>query len=342
MKIGVIVVNYNKKDLLEKCLTSVFRVKYDDFQVVVVDNGSNDGSQELVAKKFSQAKIIEMGYNSGFCKANNSGINTCLSDGCDAMVLLNNDTEVDGNFLTSMASSLDANKKIGMIASRVICFNSRNLIDSAGLEITPDGLSKNRGLGGKTEDYDLSQEVFCPAGAAALFTRELLEDIEFEGQFLDESYEYYYEELDLGWRARLRGWVCFYCSGAIVYHHKSATSGAYSEFVGFYTNRNIYYNIIKNYPGGYFVKAVILSMVRYFFLALGFVLKTGVASKINDSIGFRKTISVTLHGLRDVVINLKRMIKKRRYIQKRVVVKKKEIRVWFKEFGLNFFDSVYK
>ncbi len=342
MKIGIIIVNYNKKDLLEKCLHSLEKVSYEKFQVLVVDNGSNDESLEFVGKNFPNVDLIKMGYNSGFCKANNIGIKRAFELECEAVLLLNNDTEVEPGFLTAMVGSLDCKEKIGMVAAKIPFLKRKNLIDSCGLVITPDGLTKNNGSEEDVSLFNKKEEVFCPAGAAALYAKQLLDDIEYDGQYLDEAFGFYFEELDLGWRARLRGWRCMFVPEAVVYHLKSATAGAYSEFVAFHTNRNIFYNIIKNYQSSLALRALGLTFLRYGLLLFGIFSGKGPADRINKQIGTFKMLRACLRGWFDVCRLLPNMLKKRRIIKKRISVSKKEIQTWFSRFGISFFDSIYK
>jgi GT2 family glycosyltransferase len=258
------------------------------------------------------------------------------------VVFLNNDTEVESDFLQEMVVAIDIEKKIEMIASKIIFFDNKSRMDSAGLLVTPDGLAKNRGLGQSANNFKESCEVFCPAGAAALFSRKLLEDIEFNGQYFDEDYGFYFEELDLGWRARLRGWNCIFAPKSVVYHLKSASAGEYSEFIAYYTNRNIFYNIIKNYPAEFFLKALVLSFLRFPFLFLGVLFGQGPGAKIRNKIGFWKMIKVMVKGFRDIILKSRKMIKKRKHIQKERIVEKRKIKKWFHDFGLSFLGSIYK
>lgn len=342
MKVAIIIVNYNKKELALRCLRSLQKNDYNDFQIIVVDNGSNDGSISLIKEEFPGIILLEMGYNAGFCKANNVGIRKGLEIGSDAILLLNNDTEVNFDFLTKMVGGIDDKNKIGMVAPKINFLTKRDVIDSCGLLITPDGLAKNRGLELCSIEFSALSEVFCPAGAAALYTKKLLEEIEENGQYLDEKFEYYFEELDLGWRARLLGWKCAYVPDSIVYHLKSATSGAYSEFIAFYTNRNIFYNIIKNYPIRFAIKALALSLLRYGFLLRGIFTGKGPAEKIQKNIGFLKLVKVCFLGWIDVLKNVKVLLIERRNIQKSKKVSNAEIDRWFSELGLSFLDSLYK
>ena len=342
MKVSIIIVNYNKKKLLQNCLKSIENIQYDNYDVIIVDNGSTDKSLEFVRNEYAKHALIDMGYNSSFCVANNIGIAKALKLKSDAVILLNNDTIVDKLFLAEMVRLVSLNEKIGMIAAKILLMKQKNKIDSTGISITPDGLAKNRNVN-RDSSYALeSEEVFCPAGAAALYTRELLEDIKEGNDFFDEKYAFYFEELDLGWRARLRGWKCIYSSDAIVYHYKNATSGVYSKFIAFHTNRNIFYNIIKNYPLSYCIRALLLTLVRYPLLICGMIIGRGAVGKFQNNLNGIELIDVTIRGWWDVWINIISLLKQRRYIQKRKQVTKLEYARWFKIFGLSFWESLYK
>lgn len=337
MRSAVVIVSYNKKDLLEHCLFSIFKKAFFDGIVFVVDNGSEDGSVKMIRNNFPDVKVVEMGYNSGFCKANNIGIQKAIDANYDNIILLNNDIEVDDKFFINLIEEIDNNKKMSMVAPKILLFSKKNIIDSAGVLITSDGMGVNRFEGKRFSVANEKKEVFCPAGAAALYTRELLEDIKQDGMFFDESYEYYFEDLDLGWRARLCGWKCIYTPSAIAYHHKHATSGAYSKFIAFYINRNLFYNIIKNYPFIYFCKAVILALFRYPYLFFLAIMHKGATSKFKQNINSINLIILVFRGMCDVAKNFVKLFKKRLYIQKRKV--KVDFSVWFKKYGVNFFES---
>ncbi|XLQ20399.1 MAG: glycosyltransferase family 2 protein [Candidatus Moraniibacteriota bacterium] len=340
MKNAIIIVNYNKEELLEKCLASVFLMNHDNFDVIVVDNGSEDSSIQIMQEKFEDVMVVAMGYNSGFCKANNVGIQKAIDKGSENIILLNNDTEVAPKFLTELIDGIDKNKSIEMVAPKVLFYNEKNKIDSTGLQISSDGMAVNRLLNEQSKMANEKCEVFCPTGAAALFTARLLNDIKQDGMFFDEDYEYYFEDLDMGWRARLRGWRCMYMPEAVVYHHKNATSGGYSEFIAFYTNRNLFYNIIKNYPFVYFCRAILLSFIRYPYLLVLSFFKKGTVSKFRKNISIKDLAIVTIRGIWDVGINLRKLLRKRTSIQKGKTVR--DISSWFDEYGINFFKSKKK
>jgi GT2 family glycosyltransferase len=346
MKIGIIIINYNGKELVKNCLNSIINSNLSGLEkdVIVVDNGSNDGSVELLEKKYKNIILIKLDYNSGFCKANNQGIRLALNNNCQAVVLLNNDTIVDSDFFLEITKVINNNEKIGMIAPKVVFMKENNRIDSVGISITPDGLGKNRGLRESSEIYNKKEEIFCPAGAAMLYTKDLLNDIRYKDNYFDEDFGFYLEDLDLGWRARLRGWKCVYNPKALVYHLGGATSGSHSEFVAYYTNRNILLNVIKNYPLYLMIKAVFLTIFRYLLLTAGIFFKKGPGYKIKNNIGIAKTIKITIKGWISLSFKIPNLIKKRSYIQKNKLVKNEEIRGWFgnKTFSTSFLKSIYK
>jgi hypothetical protein len=337
MKSAIIIVNYNRKDLLEKCLRSLYDAESCEHVIFVVDNGSTDGSIALMREMYDDVVLIEMGHNAGFCKANNVGIQQAIDRGAQNIILLNNDTEVDRGFIAEGIAQLDVTKKIGMVAPRIFFHAKRDTIDSAGIAITADGMAVNRLLHASSPKGSEPCEVFCPAGAAAFFKAETLKDIVQDGMYFDEDYAYYFEDLDMGWRARLRGWKCIYAPRSIVYHHGSATSGGHSKFIAFYTNRNLYYNIIKNYPFPYCLRAVFLSLMRYPYLAILAVFKKGTVSKFQKNVSIKDLIVVTFAGLWDVVRNIQTLVHKRRYIQGRRA--NVDIARWFEDLGTGFFES---
>jgi len=343
MKSAVVIVNFNKLDLLENCLRSLESSAVDLGDVVVVDNGSSDDSVQWVREVFPAVQVIEMGYNSGFCKANNKGIKKALDQAYDGVVLLNNDTRVEPGSVQKMEQCLNAEKKIGMVAAKILLMNKTDVLDSAGISITPDGLGKNRGHGETRDRYAKQDEVFCPAGAAALYSRQLLEEIEMDGQYLDEDFEFYLEEVDLGWRARLLGWHCAYQPEAVVLHKKRASTDAYPEKMLYLANRNIYYNIIKNYPSFCSaIKAIVLSLLRNVLLLFGSALGKGVVSERQKQVSVSKMLVLYGKGLWEVAKNLKKLLKKRRTIQKSKKISSAETRRIFRELGLKFFCSIYK
>ncbi|HMQ55354.1 MAG TPA: glycosyltransferase family 2 protein [Anaerolineae bacterium] len=240
-KISVIIPNINGRKHLEYCLPALLGQHYRSFEMVLVDNGSTDDSVEFTKRNFPDVKIIAFHRNLGFAEANNRAIQATTSP---YLVTLNNDTRVEPTWLAEMVQAAEQSRDIGMVACKILYMQAPHLADSAGLAIDQVGMAWNRYNGlvdpNETEPY----EVFCPAGAAALYKREMLDEI---GLF-DERYFAYCEDMDLGWRGRLMGWRCLYVPTATVYHHHSATSGQGSRFKRYLLTRNRIWTVLKNYP----------------------------------------------------------------------------------------------
>ncbi|MDP8979090.1 MAG: glycosyltransferase [Acidobacteriota bacterium] len=223
--VAVVVVNWNRRDLLRACLQSLARQRIDHpFDVVVVDNGSGDGSPEMVLGEFSnipafRLQLIRNPDNRGFCAANNQGFAATDSE---YVALLNNDAEAAPEWLASLRSAFEPLPEVGMAASKILVFDDPRRIDKAGHLIYPDGQNRGRGTGElDSGQYDRVEEVLWPDGCAAMYRRAMLNEI---GGF-DEDFFAYADDAELGLRARIAGWTCIYMPSAVVRHHRAATLG---------------------------------------------------------------------------------------------------------------------
>ncbi|MEI9811985.1 MAG: glycosyltransferase family 2 protein [Acidobacteriota bacterium] len=221
--IRVVVVNYNRRELLKACLDSLARQTHPSFEVYVVDNGSEDGSAEMV-KNITQYYpvpliLIRNSENRGFCAANNQGF---VGARGTAIALLNNDAEADPNWLAALDETLRSSPEIGMVACKIRVWEDPRRIDKVGHLIYPDGQNRGRGAGQVDRgQFDQIEEVLWPDGCAALYRRAMLDEI---GGF-DEDFFAYADDAELGLRARWAGWKCLYTPRAEVRHHRGATLG---------------------------------------------------------------------------------------------------------------------
>lgn len=227
--ISVVVVNWNRRDLLFACLQSLSRQDVQDpFDLILVDNGSHDGSVEMVREQFSEIpafrlKLILNPENRGFCAANNQGF--AASDS-GLIALLNNDAEADPGWLSSLACVFEKRPEVGMAASKILVYEDPRRIDKVGHLIYPDGQNRGRGSGEiDTGQYDRVEEVLWPDGCAAMYRREMLNQI----GFFDEDFFAYADDAELGLRARIAGWECLYVPSAVVRHHRGSTLGLRSS-----------------------------------------------------------------------------------------------------------------
>ncbi len=237
MKVSVIIVNWNGKKFLKNCLSSVFKQTYKNFEVLMVDNASKNDSVEFVKKNFPNVKVIQNNKNYGFAEGNNIGIRKAKGK---YIVLLNNDTIVDRNWLEELVKIADSNKRIGMIAPKTLYMNGK--IDTLGLMILKSGLAWD------IKDKKDLKWLFCPSGVSALYKKEMLEDIKLDGEYFDKDFFCYSEDLDLGFRARLNGWKCASAPKSVVHHIHGGSTGGISDFAVYYGHRNNIWTILKNYP----------------------------------------------------------------------------------------------
>ncbi|HUQ95338.1 MAG TPA: glycosyltransferase family 2 protein [Bryobacteraceae bacterium] len=220
--LSVVIVNYNRKDLLRACLRSLVLQKGVRTELIVVDNGSSDGSAEMVAKEFPAARIVRNRTNLGFCEANNQGIS--LSQGA-FIALLNNDAEAHPNWLYGLRAVFEGREDVGMAACKVLVWEDPRRIDKVGHLIYLDGQNRGRGAGElDTGQYDTMEDALWPDGCAAMYRRTMLDQI---GGF-DEDFFAYADDAELGLRARIAGWGCVYVPTAVVRHHRGATLGVRS------------------------------------------------------------------------------------------------------------------
>jgi GT2 family glycosyltransferase len=216
--ISVVIVNWNQRDFLRACLGSVARQEGAEFETIVVDNGSHDGSAEMAEREFA-VRVIRNAGNRGFCAANNQGIAAARGE---FVALLNNDAEAEPGWLAALLRACTRSPEVGMAASKVLVWEDPRRIDKAGHLIYPDGQNKGRGSGAlDTGQYDREEEVLWPDGCAAMYRKRMLDGI---GGF-DEDFFAYGDDAELGLRARIAGWRCLYTPEAVVRHHRSSTLG---------------------------------------------------------------------------------------------------------------------
>jgi GT2 family glycosyltransferase len=238
--VSVVIPNWNGAHHLPVCLDALRAQTYPSLEVLVVDNASTDGSQALLAGQYPEVRLLTLPRNLGLTGANNAGFRDARGE---ILVSLNNDTEVDPHFVEALVEALLAHPEAGMAASKMLLFDRRDTIHSAGDGYGLDGIPFNRGVWQRDEgQFDEPGWIFGGCGGAVAYRRAMLDEI---GLF-DETFFMYCEDVDLNWRAQLAGWRCWYTPGAVVYHKLSATGGG--PIASFYTGRNTLWVIAKNYP----------------------------------------------------------------------------------------------
>ena len=238
---SVIIPNWNGARFLPTCLEALKRQTYPHLEIIIADNASTDGSQALIASQYPQVRLVQLPENRGFTGACNAGMRAASGD---YIALLNNDTEVDAGWAAAVVDAFDRHSEIGIVASKMLLFDQRDHIHTAGDYFTVDGRAGNRGVWQQdTGQFDREEYVFSACGGSSAYRKTLLDQI----GLLDDDFFFSLEDMDLAWRAQLTGWRCLYTPKAIVYHHLSATGGGVTA--SYYDGRNLLFVLVKNYPG---------------------------------------------------------------------------------------------
>ncbi len=240
-KVSVIIPNWNGLELLKHSLPSLKRQIYIDFEVIIVDNGSVDGSVKYIKQQFPEYRVIELPQNVGFAPAVNKGI---LAAKGEYLVLINNDTKVDKNCLKFLVETADK-LPVDMIAAKMINFYKAGIIDSAGDYIDAVGHANNIGYGQPDgPKYNQPGPLFLVTGGGCLIKRRVVDKI----GLLDEDYFAYFEDVDFGFRAQLAGFKAWYEPKAVIYHVHKATSNRNKSLTEYWQFRNLTMTVIKNFP----------------------------------------------------------------------------------------------
>lgn len=256
----VVIPNYNGIKYMEACLSSL-RKSTVGLHIIVVDNGSADGSRQLVEEKFPEVQLIAFEQNTGFCKAVNAGIKASETE---YVMLLNNDTVAEEEMAENLERILDEDEKVFSAAAKMINMYAPDKIDGAGDFYSALGWAYARGKDKPADKYNNCDKVFSACAGAALYRREVFETI----GYFDENHFAYLEDMDIGYRANIYGWKNMYAPKARVFHAGSGVSGSrHNEFKVALSSRNSIYLIFKNMP--------FLQMVLNLpFLLIGYLIKT--------------------------------------------------------------------
>ncbi len=262
-RISIIIVNWNGRRFLKECLDALNAQSFKDFEIIFVDNGSTDGSVEFIEKNYPDARLIVNKGNLGFAEGNNAGIRAAKGE---YIVMLNNDTKADKNFLHELAGCIESAKgKVGCVASKMVYYSNPKKVNAAGMYALKDGSGRDRGVNEPDSgEWGRTEEVFGACAGAALYSRKALEDVALGGEYMDSSFFAYFEDVDLAYRLRLRGWKTLYCPKALALHHGRGTSRKIPYFNTYYGHANRLKVIIKDMPAGLLLRFLPWILLRQF------------------------------------------------------------------------------
>lgn len=261
MQIATVVIpNLNGMKYLKDCLDSLMEQSRQDFSVIMIDNGSEDGSAEYVESHYPEVEVIRFETNQGFCRAVNEGI---LRAQTPYVILLNNDIICEVSFVEELVRAMEESPDCFSCASKMLQMYHPELMDNAGDYYCAFGWAFALGKGKRADHYNKRREIFSACAGAAIYRRDVFDEI---GLF-DEVHFAYLEDIDVAYRARIAGYRNLYIPQAVVRHVGSATSGSvYNEFKIRHSSRNSVYLIYKNMPW-------LQILINSPFLAAGFLIK---------------------------------------------------------------------
>lgn len=256
-KVAIVVLNWNgHKDTIE-CVESLKKTTCPDYEILIVDNGSSDGSEAILRKKFPELKLIQTGKNLGFAGGENIGIREALgvgttgagatARGADYVLLLNNDTTVDPDFAVELVKAASLNPQAGILCSKVYFLSRPDIIWYAGASFHPWlGWGRHRGYGQKDAgQFDRTEETPRACGCSLMVTREFCE----KAGLLDDEYFCYCEDTDWGMRARKAGFKVLYVPASKVWHKVAQSTGGLATSIAlYYFVRNSLRCVDRNAP----------------------------------------------------------------------------------------------
>jgi len=305
-EISVIIVNWNGKHFLGECLSAMRRQKFTDFETILVDNGSTDGSVDYIRAQFPEVRLLALPRNLGFTGGNLAGYELAAGN---LIVLLNNDTEAHPAWLEEIHKGSLEYLEAGSFASKMMYFDDRQRIENCGFHVSTAGTTAELGRNEfDGPDWTFARKVFGACGGAAAYRRSMLDDI----GFLDPDFFMIYEDVDLSFRAQLSGYECVYLPQAVVYHRYRATIGKQPALQVFYAQRNIDLVFWKNLPTGQLLRSAPQRLLYEIGSALYFL---GLGSG-----------RAFLRAKLDVLKRLPSTLEKRRAIHKRKTITSAQLR----------------
>jgi GT2 family glycosyltransferase len=303
MRLSVVLVNWNSRDDTAACLASLAAQTHEDLDVIVIDNGSEDGSAAMVRERFPTVRLVCEKDNLGFAEGCNRGI---LASSGAWVVLLNNDAVAEPGFARAIANAAErAPRTVGMLQALMLFQKDPASVNSTGIELTRAGGGRDRGENAPPPPIDAPEEpIFCPCGGAAAYRRAMLDALRLEHGYFDRRHFCYYEDMDLGWRARLAGWEALYVPGAVVHHRYHATTSRRGKAWMMRLEKvNRLRTLLKNASPGFIVRTLPTTIAGAFELAwhAGPGSLVDLARAIGPSLETRKQIAALARtGRRDI------------------------------------------
>ncbi|MBD0379709.1 glycosyltransferase family 2 protein [Paenibacillus sedimenti] len=312
--VSVHIVTYNSVNYLDECLQAVADQDYPIKQVIVVDNASTDGTVDKLTRWLYFCDVVGNSVNNGFAGGHNQAIQLSEADYC---LILNPDVTLQPGYVRTLITAMDDDHAIGSSTGKLLFKSNQSLVDSTGLVINKARRAFDRGANEPSRTYQQAGEVFGISGAAAMYARKMIDDISVKGEFFDEDFFAYKEDVDVAWRAQLMGWKAYFEPAAIAYHERGWKEGGRSSkplFVRRLSYINRYKMIFKNDRFLYAIKHIIPLLI-YEVLSFAYALIREPKLLVAWASFFR---------------NLSDLVEKRRIIQSKKRTNLYEVYKWYK------------
>jgi GT2 family glycosyltransferase len=337
--VSIIVVNWNGASFIEDCLASIENQTWKNREFILVDNGSKDGSVEIMRKwteRVPKAHLLALPSNTGFCLANNLGFAEASGEW---IALLNSDAIAESGWVEELVRCGDLERRLGMIGSKILFAHPKGVIDKAGHLIYWDGQNRGRGtMEADAGQYEQEEEILWPDACAALYHRQVF----LETGGFDETFFAFGDDADLGMRARLLGWKAWYAPKAIVHHRHSATAGAYSPLKIMLVERNRLLLAIKNFPWPLLLSNPYWSIRRFIWHAYAAKKHKGAAGQFVAVQGWMRMLLILVWAYAGVAKRLPSALQKRWKIQKTKRLSNREIRALLCRFQIDLRQLTFR
>lgn len=329
-QVSIVIVNWNRKALMAECLRSLERQTFTDFELILVDNGSTDGSLDSLGTfRLPSITTICNPENYGFARAVNQGIKAARGR---YIALVNNDAVLDRRWLEEMLGGISRDSRVGICGCKILFLDRPHVIDKVGHLISRDGQNYGRGHGTVDQgQYESVEEILCPDGAAAVFRAEVFESV----GLLDEDFFAYTEDIDIGLRAQLGGWKCLYIPSAVVFHRQSATLGPYSPQKIFLVERNRICLVFKLFPWMQLIQVPLYSGLRYLYSLWSLVNGRGLLARAAQDGSAWAILWAVLRAQIAAVPRIPRMLAKRREIHARKRISTQEFTHLLRRYAIS-------
>jgi len=327
--VSAIVLNWNGKRIIRDCLDSLLRQTYKPLEIIVVDNGSKDGSLEMIKETYrSGFLILENSCNLGFAEGCNVGIRKAQGE---FIVLVNSDATLKENWAEEMVRAVQKDSQIGMVAGKIFFTGREGVLENTGHVVFRDGMARGRGRLEKDKgQYDKIDRIFCPNGCAALYRKAVME----EAGLFDAAFFAYADDIDVGFRIRMLGYECVYAPQAIAYHELSGSFGMLSPLKAYLLERNRLWVLIKCFPLPHLAIAPFYTIQRYFYHFYGMLRKQGPAAQYAAKISKLSLIGIALKVYFSTVWHLPYLLMERRKVMRKCKISVAEFENWLRVYGM--------